>query len=238
VLLVSQQILNVNTFSSWLFQNLYHAYICLMSSRYFYIYKPFNTLSQFSPEGEKSTLKDLKFDFPIDVYPVGRLDADSEGLLILTNDKKINHLLLNPVNHYKKTYWVQVDGEIDQDAIEKMSKGVGIKINGKIYHTLPCNIIKIDIPQLPERNPPIRYRKEIPTSWIAITLEEGKNRQVRKMTASVGYPTLRLIRSSIENLKIENIQPGEVVEISSKTLYNLLNIPADRSASKSIKFKR
>lgn len=181
-------------------------------------------LSQFSREGEKATLKDLDFDFPIDVYPIGRLDADSEGLLLLSNDSSVNQRLLHPKNHHSKTYWVQVDGAITEDAAQKMAKGVDINLKGKIYRTLPCEVSIIPSPTLPERNPPIRYRKEIPTSWIAIRLEEGKNRQVRKMTASVGFPTLRLVRAQIESLHIGNLQPGKVRELSREEFYNLMNL--------------
>lgn len=175
---------------------------------YCIIYKPFNVLCQFTSVDNKQCLSDF-FTVPKDVYAVGRLDYDSEGLLLLTNDKKINHALLHPSKKHSRTYWVQVDGAITESAILQLQKGVQISVDGKVYHTLPCKAtILNDAPLIPERNPPIRVRKNIPTSWIELTLTEGKNRQVRKMTAAVGFPTLRLIRFKIENCSIKNLAPG------------------------------
>ncbi|CCH54355.1 pseudouridine synthase [Fibrisoma limi BUZ 3] len=167
-------------------------------------------LSQFSREGDKPTLADLAFDFARDVYPVGRLDADSEGLLLLTSDKALNHRLLNPKFRHNRTYYVQVDGQITDEALQQLSDGVTISVDGRPYPTLPADARLIPEPTLPDRNPPIRYRATIPTSWVAITLHEGKNRQVRKMTAAVGFPTLRLVRWAIEGLTAEGMQPGDV----------------------------
>lgn len=196
----------------------------MTENRYFIINKPYGILSQFSPEGDKKGLGEL-YPFPKDVYPVGRLDADSEGLLILTNDKNLNHQLLNPRFKHWRTYWVQVDGSISQEARQQLESGVSIKVNKSDYHTLPARARLMPEPQdLPERVPPVRYRKEIPTSWIAISLQEGKNRQVRRMTAAAGFPTLRLIRVQIEDLHLQNMQPGEVRELSKDTIYGLLNI--------------
>lgn len=191
---------------------------------YFLIYKPYLTLSQFSREGDKPTLADLAFEFPKDVYPVGRLDADSEGLLLLTNDKVLNHRLLNPKFRHNRTYYVQVDGQMTDEGLRQLADGVTISVDGKPYHTLPADARVIAEPTLPERNPPIRYRANIPTSWVAITLHEGKNRQVRKMTAAVGFPTLRLVRWAIEGLTAEGMQPGEVREIAQSTLMNGLRL--------------
>lgn len=171
-------------------------------------------LSQFSREGDKVTLADLEFEFPTDVYPVGRLDADSEGLLLLTNDKQLNHRLLNPKFRHSRTYYVQVDGALTTEAAEQLSAGVTITIDGKPYRTLPANALRLPEPNLPARNPPIRYRASIPASWLSISLHEGKNRQVRKMTAAVGFPTLRLVRWSIETFTAEGMQPGDVRELS------------------------
>lgn len=189
---------------------------------YFITYKPFNTLSQFSSVENKQTLSKF-FSVPKDVYPVGRLDYDSEGLLILTNDKKLNHHLLNPLYVHKREYWVQVDGAITSQAIQQLCNGVEINVNGKMYKTKKAiaEIINEEI-IVPERNPPIRFRKEIPASWIKLFLTEGKNRQVRKMTAKVGFPTLRLIRYSIEQLSVDNMQPGEIIQLSQKTIYKKL----------------
>lgn len=192
-----------------------------MNFHYIAFYKPFQVLSQFSKEGDKETLADYFTGLPKDIYPVGRLDYDSEGLLILTNDKALTHELLSPEKGHKRTYWVQVDGDITKEALQKLERGVTISINGKQHKTKRAIVEKFDgAPDVPDRNPPIRYRKEIPTSWIALTLTEGKNRQVRKMTAAVGFPTLRLIRYSIGNLVLEGIGVGkyEVYEQSVKRL--------------------
>jgi 23S rRNA pseudouridine2457 synthase len=189
---------------------------------YFIIYKPYLVLSQFSAMDGKQTLADY-FDVPKDVYPVGRLDYDSEGLLILTNDKQLNNRLLNPLFAHEREYWVQVDGAITPEAVGQLQKGTSINIEGKQYRTKPCKALLFTNPPIvPERNPPIRYRKEIPAPWLQLTLKEGKNRQVRKMTASVGFPTLRLIRFRIEKLTINALQPGEMISINQKDIYKLL----------------
>ncbi|GAB3893657.1 pseudouridine synthase [Spirosoma agri] len=181
---------------------------------YYLIYKPYLMLSQFSREGGKPTLADLDYEFPKDVYPVGRLDADSEGLLLLTSDKQLNHRLLNPKFRHNRTYYVQVEGELTNGACRQLSEGVTISVDGKAYHTLPAEARTLIEPRLPERNPPIRYRASIPTSWLLIALHEGKNRQVRRMTAAVGFPTLRLVRWAIEGLTAEAMLPGQVKELS------------------------
>lgn len=193
-----------------------------MGYQYILFYKPFRVLTQFSPEGDKENLADYLKDLPKDVYPVGRLDHESEGLLLLTNDNSLKHKLTDPGFQKEKTYWVQVDGDITDEAIAQLKKGVTIKHNGKPYKTQPAFAEKIDEPNVPERNPPVRYRANIPTSWIAITIAEGKNRQVRKMTAAVGFPTLRLIRYSIEELTIENLKPGQFIEMSEE-IYNYIS---------------
>jgi pseudouridine synthase len=190
---------------------------------YFLVYKPYGMLSQFSKEGDKPTLADLDFTFPKDAYPIGRLDHDSEGLLLITNDKSINSKLLDPKNHYKKTYWVQVDREITKEAIEQLRKGVTINVNGE-YRTHPAIVNKIVEPELPERIPPIRFRINVPTSWIEITITEGKNRQIRKMTAAVGFPTLRLVRIAIGPLSINQMYPGNVKTLADKERLTLLSM--------------
>jgi len=190
--------------------------------RYIIFYKPFQVLAQFSKEGEKKTLADFFHDFPKDVYPVGRLDYDSEGLLLLTNDKQLTYRLLEPKFKHSRTYWVQVEGSITEDAVAQLKKGVVINVNGKQYKTASAKAtIFSEAPKVPERNPPIRYRKEIPTSWISLTITEGKNRQVRKMTAAVGFPTLRLIRYSIGGVTIEGLDVGEYRELDASTTNNL-----------------
>lgn len=192
--------------------------------QYFIFHKPYNVLSQFSREGDKQTLADYLKGISKDIYPVGRLDYDSEGLLLLTNDKKLNHQLLDPAHAHKRTYWVQIDGMITDDAIQKLEAGVDIQVNGKMHHTKNATVKKIDpAPNVGERNPPVRFRKNIPTSWIALTITEGKNRQVRKMTATVGYPTLRLIRYSIGNINIEDVPAGTYREIDAQTVKQLFS---------------
>ena len=193
--------------------------------RYFFIYKPYGMLSQFSKETpEQSTLADLG-PFPSDVYPVGRLDKDSEGLLLLTNDKALNNRLLNPKYQHRRTYWVEVEKVPDEKAIRQLCEGVTIRVNKKDYPTLPAEVRLLEeVPQLPERNPPVRFRKNIPTGWLEMTLTEGKNRQVRRMCAKVGYPTLRLVRVRIEKLMLEDLQPGESRELDKKALYSLLKL--------------
>lgn len=171
-------------------------------------------LSQFSREGDHATLADLDFEFPKDVYPVGRLDADSEGLLLLTNDNFFKTRLLDPKQRHFRTYYVQVEGEITPEACAELAAGVTISINGKKHHTLPARAEAILEPALPDRNPAVRFRKNIPTSWLALSLHEGKNRQVRRMTAAVGFPTLRLVRWSIDDYELGEMQPGEVLPVN------------------------
>lgn len=192
---------------------------------YFIIYKPYLVLSQFTKENDKhQTLKDV-FNVPSDVYTVGRLDNDSEGLLILTNDKELNHRLLDPSFKHEREYWVQVDGAISNEAIIELEKGVTITVDGKAYQTKPCKVkLFAEAPPVPDRHPPVRFRKNIPTSWISLTLIEGKNRQVKKMTAKVGFPTLRLIRYRIESINIDNMKPGDILELSKQSIYKSLSI--------------
>jgi 23S rRNA pseudouridine2457 synthase len=184
--------------------------------QYFLLYKPFQVLSQFtSPDGKKC-LKDI-IEVEKDVYPVGRLDYDSEGLLLLTNDASINHQLLHPSFEHKRTYWVQVDGAITEVALEILRKGVIINIDGKQYKTNKAVLKTLpDDIQVPERNPPIRFRKSIPTSWVSIELTEGKNRQVRKMFASVGFPVLRLIRAQLGIYTIDKMLPADLLSLTEK----------------------
>ncbi len=187
-------------------------------------HKPFQVLCQFTSEDNKKTLKDF-FDVPRNAYPVGRLDYDSEGLIILTDDKNVNHSLLNPAHKHEREYWVQVEGLISQEAIDQLINGISINIDGKMFQTKKCKAAKFPSPPLVyQRIPPVRFRKNVPDSWIKIILTEGKNRQVRKMTANVGYPTLRLIRTRIESLTLAQLQPGEMKSISQQELYNLLKI--------------
>jgi 23S rRNA pseudouridine2457 synthase len=192
--------------------------------RYFIIYKPYQVVSQFTSAEGKQTLKQF-FHVPMDVYPVGRLDYDSEGLLILTNDTALNHRLLHPQFAHEREYWVQVDGAIHQQALHELESGVTITVEGKSYRTRAAKAsLFTQPPPVAERNPPIRYRAAIPTSWISLVLTEGKNRQVRKMTAQTGFPTLRLIRYRIAGLTLDGMRPAEMREMNKKDLYTALGV--------------
>ncbi len=182
-----------------------------MTYIYYKIYKPYGYLSQFTKEIEThQTLADL-YDFPKNVYPIGRLDKDSEGLLLLSNDKNIIDEILNPAKKLSKTYWVQLEGIPSTQQLMELSNGIKIKIKPNNYHlTLPCKVKLIQEPKLEIRNPPIRFRLNSPTSWCEIEISEGKNRQVRKMFAKIGFPVLRLIRFSIGNENIMDLKIGEI----------------------------
>lgn len=187
---------------------------------YFVFNKPNRVLCQFSPVEGKLTLSDF-LSLPKDVYPVGRLDYDSEGLIILTNDGLLHHKLIDPRFAHSRTYWVQVEGIPTKDAIEKLAEGVVIE-NKK---TRKANVrFLVQEPKLWERNPPIRFRKSIPTSWLEIELFEGRNRQIRKMTAAVGHPTLRLVRIKIEFLEVFGLMPGEFRELTEEETNRLKKI--------------
>ncbi|MBA4042866.1 MAG: pseudouridine synthase [Erythrobacter sp.] len=174
--------------------------------------KPFGVLSQFTDRGsatERATLSD--FIAVKGVYPAGRLDRDSEGLLLLTDDGRLQARIADPRFKLPKTYLVQVEGDPQDQALERLRKGVALK-DGM---TLPAEIARIDAPDLWPRNPPIRERKSIPDSWLKITIREGRNRQVRRMTAAVGLPTLRLVRWSIGDWTVAGIAPGQFEEVSA-----------------------
>lgn len=189
---------------------------------YYLFYKPFQVLTAFTSDDGKKTLADF-IRVPRDVYPVGRLDYDSEGLMLLTNDRSLTQKILHPAFQHPRTYFVQVEGNITQEALSELGRGVKIQTAGKLHATQPARVFALQSPpQLPERNPPIRYRKNIPDSWVSITLTEGKNRQVRKMTAAVGFPTLRLIRVAIGQLSLDNMQPGQLIEVSGNTIHHRL----------------
>lgn len=193
-----------------------------MSLSYFAVYKPYQVLTRFGKEGDKAVLSDF-FDVPKDVYPVGRLDYESEGLLILTNDKSLNHRLLHPSQAHEREYWVQVDGAVTPEAIRQLEAGVTINIDGKPFRTAPAKAsIFPSAPNVPDRNPPIRFRQHIPAPWIRLVLREGKNRQVRRMTAAVGFPTLRLIRYRIGRLDVQGMLPGDMVVLGKKEIEHAL----------------
>lgn len=181
-------------------------------------------LSQFTREGTHRVLSDV-FDFPKDVYPVGRLDHDSEGLLILTNDKKLNALLLKPESNKHKTYAALVEGRPDTVALEQLKKGVTINLKGLKHQARAIQADYLTHFNPTERVPPVNYTKHDTHTWIQLVITEGKNRQVRRMCAAVGFPVLRLIRIGIENLSLGDLQSGEVREMDSTAIYHLLNIP-------------
>jgi 23S rRNA pseudouridine2457 synthase len=173
-------------------------------SRVLLFNKPYGVICQFSRDGMHPTLADY-IALP-DFYPAGRLDTDSEGLLVLTDDGKLQHRITDPKHKLPKTYWVQVEGLPDEAALQRLRSGV--KLGD--FTTLPANASLMDEPDgLWPRNPPIRFRKEIPASWIRLSIREGKNRQVRRMTAAVGFPTLRLIRYSISDWTLDGVAPGK-----------------------------
>lgn len=179
--------------------------------KYILFYKPFNVLTQFTGQKNDKTL--ALFDLPKEVYPAGRLDKDSEGLLFLTDDGHFNQQVTNPNSHKEKTYWVQVEGLPPQEKLDELMSGLKIKD----YVTKPCKAKIIDPQNITARIPPIRERKNIPTTWLEIKISEGKNRQVRRMTANIGYPTLRLIRVGIGKANIYNLKnellPGQWIEV-------------------------
>jgi 23S rRNA pseudouridine2457 synthase len=200
--------------------------ICLKEAfHYFLLNKPFGYLSQFTPETPgQLTLADLG-PFPPDVYPVGRLDQDSEGLLLLSNDSRLNIKLLDPRHAHWRTYWVQVEGIPTEEALLELRRGVDIRINKKTHHTLPARAKTLTLESpIPERDPPIRFRANIPANWIEISLQEGKNRQVRRMCAKVGFPVLRLLRVQIEALALGDLPVGAFKEYQRSELYALLKL--------------
>ena len=186
--------------------------------QHFKIFKPYGFLSQFVPEKRKTKhLIGELFNFPDNTMAIGRLDRDSEGLLLLTTDGMTSYQIRS--KDIEKEYYVQVDGVITEKAISKLQNGVDIAIKGMSYLTLPCKVVKLeDEPQLPTRGRKIRDPRHGPTSWVSITLCEGKNRQIRKMTAAVGFATLRLVRVRIGDIHIDNMNAGDVVKLSSKLL--------------------
>jgi 23S rRNA pseudouridine2457 synthase len=198
---------------------------------YFLFYKPYGVLSQFTSEGGRKSLKDYG-PFPSDVYPAGRLDATSEGLLLITNDNRLKHRLTEPRFRHPRTYLVQVERVPNEDALRRLREGVTIE--GKITQRAEIQLLDGE-PSLPPRPVPVRFRKNVPTAWLSVSLREGRNRQIRKMTASVGYPTLRLVRTAIGELTLEGLAPGgmrplteeEVGRLVQRTSGSLADAPED-----------
>lgn len=181
--------------------------------------KPYGVLSQFTPEGRWRALAEF---IPVkQVYVAGRLDADSEGLLLLTDDGGLQAKIADPRHHLEKTYWAQVEGVPEEAELEPLRRGIALSD----FRALPARVARMDEPvALWSRDPPIRFRQAIPTSWLALQIREGKNRQVRRMTAAVGYPTLRLVRAAIGALTLDGLAPGEWrrMEGDARQLYKIL----------------
>lgn len=206
--------------------------------RYILFYKPYNVLSQFTDkEADQTNRGTLKDYIPVpSVYPVGRLDKDSEGLLLLTNDGRLQHRLSDRRFAHPRTYWVQVERIPDEDALNQLRQGVVIQD----YHTRPALVQRLPAPpSLPPRDPPVRFRKAVPTSWLEMTLTEGRNRQVRRMTAVVGFPTLRLVRVALgvasakpsNSLRLDGLEPGQWRDLTPAELDLLQNTATNSSRS-------
>ncbi len=176
------------------------------------LHKPYGVLSQFTPEPGSRWRTLAEFKLPPNVYSLGRLDADSEGLLLLADEPGLNTRLLDPEAGHRREYWVQVEGVPDEAALGRLA--CGVKIGG--HATRPCTVRRLDpAPVVPPRVPPIRVRKSVPDSWISLELTEGKNRQVRRMTAAIGHPTLRLVRVRIGQFQPRDIAPGKWRELNA-----------------------
>lgn len=203
-------------------------------TRYVLFNKPFQVLSQFTQgkhgaeNATRATLGDF-ISLP-GVYPVGRLDYDSEGLLLLTDDGALQHRLSDPRFEHPRTYWVQVEGIVTEEAARQLAQGVVIQ--GRL--TKPCHAALIAEPSLPPRNPPIRFRPSIPVSWLEIIMTEGRNRQVRRMTAAVNFPTLRLIRFAIGDLTLQGLAPGRWRDLDPAERKRLLELSSANKKGRSL----
>ncbi len=190
---------------------------------YFIIYKPYKMLSQFVRIPKKRVLLDLNFEFPLGTNAIGRLDENSEGLLVLTNDKQLTQLLLKPENLHTRVYCVQVLGKVTEEELKILEAGVKIRLNPLDYFTKPCKAKIIEAPSnLAPRGHPVK--PELPTTWIELTLTEGKFHQIRKMTVVVGHQTVRLIRNAIEDVLLNDMKPGEVRKLQREEIYDKLKI--------------
>ena len=200
--------------------------------RYFIANKPFNVICQFTQGSEgQRTLADLNFDFPKDIYPIGRLDIDSEGLLLMTNDRRLNHTLLNPQFAHERTYLSLVQDIPTEESLEKFRNGLDIKIEKKRHITLPCKCNRVEDltpffngQDVWERIPPPMPQAWKPMTWLEVVLTEGKYRQVRRMCAKIEHPCLRLIRVKIANLTLGDLPTNEVLEFDRDYIYGQLGI--------------
>lgn len=195
---------------------------------YYLIHKPYGCLSQFTREAPHHQVLGDLYAFPTTVYPVGRLDRDSEGLLILTDDKRLNAALLSPARKHPRTYWVRVEGQPTPDALEKLRRGVTIRIKKREHRCAPVIVRELPVEAtapIPERTPPVRYRASVPDAWLELRLTEGKNRQVRRMCAAVGLPVLRLIRVGIEQVTLRDVGDSVAREVSAEWLLPKLRLP-------------
>lgn len=184
--------------------------------QYFLFFKPYGVLSQFTAEWEGQRTLAAFGPFPPEVYPVGRLDQDSEGLLLLTNDNEFKTNILSPSSKTRKTYWAQVEGRPTNQDLEPLAHGITIQIKGKAHRCAPAEARLLDVlPDIPDRDPPIRVRQHIPDTWVEIILTEGKNRQVRRMMAAMGFPVLRLIRVGIGACQWTGQPPGSIQQLTS-----------------------
>lgn len=191
--------------------------------RTFAVYKPYGVLSQFTSEDGHPGLLDLGLSVPKDVWPVGRLDRDSEGLLLLTNDNHLKRTLTEPERSHRKTYWVQVEGAPTDADIEPLRHPMHLRIRKKDTITKPAEASLLAPPDVPERVPSIRRRLSIPTAWLSIALTEGKNRQIRKMTAHIGFPTLRILRVGVGSLTLGQLRlkPGGCRQLTAEEVLRL-----------------
>ncbi len=195
--------------------------------RYFLINKPYDMLSQFTREVPAHRVLGDLHPFPKNVYPVGRLDRDSEGLLILTDDPRLNAALLHPSRRHPKTYWVQVEGTPTPGLLDQLAAGVTIRLKGKDYRCAKLEVRRLssaEVSTLAPRNPPVRFRKTVPDAWISLTLTEGKNRQVRRMCAAVGLPVLRLVRVAIGQLQLQDLEQQDVREVDRPWLLTKIGL--------------
>ena len=191
--------------------------------KYYQLYKPYKMLCQFAPERKKRTLAHLNYEFAEGTNALGRLDDNTEGLLLLTNNKKVNAALMNPKHKHERNYWVQVHGIPTEDELNQLRNGVDIILEGNLYKTLPG---KAEIIPHPENLPPRKHPvgTHFATTWIKLTLIEGKFHQIRKMTAAINHQTMRLIRVSIEGIEIKEFIPEQIIEINEADFFEKLKL--------------